>query len=92
MDLKQHPQATGLEFPLELELMAFGAAGEAFAGRIEQLLIAGGAVRTAAPVSTRQSKAGHYQSVHVPVRVESRAELERLYALLKADPSVKYCL
>jgi putative lipoic acid-binding regulatory protein len=92
METDRNLQAPGLEFPLELELMAFGLTGEGFASRIEQLLINAGAVRTAEAITTRQSKAGHYQSVHIPVRVQTRIELERLYGLLRADPEVKYCL
>lgn len=92
MDLTQHPKATGLSFPLDLELVAFGAAGEGFASHIETLLVQAGAKRTSEAVSTRQSKGGHYQSVHVPVHVLTRQELEHLYGVLRADPGVKYCL
>lgn len=92
MDLRQHPDGKGLSFPCELELMAFGAAGEGFAARIEALLINAGAVRTEEPVRVRHSSGGRFQSVHVPLRLADRAELERFYALLRAQDDVKYCL
>lgn len=92
MDLRLHPAGKGLEFPTELELIAFGPAGEAFAARIEHVLLAAGAQRTAAEVKVRQSQGGRYQAVHVPVHVQTRTELESLYEVLRAEPDVKYCL
>lgn len=92
MDLRQHPQGKGLEFPCDLDLMAFGIAEPTFAARIEALLVDAGAQRTAEPLRVRQSSAGNYVSVHVPVHLHDRAELERYYALLRAQPDVKYCL
>lgn len=92
VDLRQHPDGKGLTFPCELELMAFGPADPGFAARIEGLLVEAGAQRTADPLRVRQSSAGHYYSVHVPLKLQSRAEMERYYALLRAQPDVKYCL
>jgi putative lipoic acid-binding regulatory protein len=88
MDAKER----GYQFPLEVELIAFGPAGEEFAGDIEAHLIRGGAVRTATPVRTKPSRAGRYQAVHLPVWVTSRVELEHLYAVLAEHPDLKFRL
>lgn len=82
----------GYQFPLEVELIAFGPAGEAFARDIEAHLVAGGAVRTATPLRTKPSRAGRYQAVHLPVWVTSRVELEHLYAVLSTHPDLKFRL
>lgn len=82
----------GLQFPLEVELIAFGPAGDAFVSDIEAHLIRGGAVRTATPVSIKPSRAGRYQAVHLPVWVNSRVELEHLYGVLAAHPDIKFRL
>lgn len=82
----------GLQFPLEVELIAFGPAGEAFERGIEAHLLEGGAVRTAAPVRSKPSSGGRYQAVHLPVWVSTRAELERLYGVLASHPDLKFRL
>jgi len=92
MDLKQHPDGKGLEFPCSLELMAFGRNREGFADHVVALLLSHGAQRTDAAVSTRVSSAGKYVAVHIPIQVESRQELERLYGVLQADPEIQFRL
>ncbi|MCU0754796.1 MAG: DUF493 domain-containing protein [Xanthomonadales bacterium] len=82
----------GYQFPLEVELIAFGPAGEPFARDIEAHLVSGGAVRTATPVRTKPSRAGRYQAVHLPVWVSSRIELEHLYGVLASHPDLKFRL
>jgi putative lipoic acid-binding regulatory protein len=82
----------GYQFPLEVELIAFGPAGEAFTRDIEAHLVAGGAVRTASPVRVKPSRAGRYQAVHLPVWVTSRVELEHLYEVLSQHPDLKFRL
>lgn len=90
MDADQ--QERGYQFPLEVELIAFGPAGTAFAADIEAHLVAGGAVRTATAVRTKPSRAGRYQAVHLPVWVSSRVELEHLYEVLAQHPDLKFRL
>lgn len=85
-------QERGYQFPLEVELIAFGPAGEAFARGIEAHMVAGGAVRTASPVRSKPSRGGRYQAVHLPVWVSSRVELEHLYTVLSQHPDLKFRL
>jgi hypothetical protein len=92
MDLTSDPRGKGLEFPLEIELMAFGANQADFIDQVLAALLSHGAQRTDTPISTRVSSGGKYISVHVPVHVESRAELERLYGVLQSHPGVKFRL
>lgn len=82
----------GLQFPGVHELIAIGPPGLPFQHSLEQLLIAAGGVRTATPIRSKGSRTGKYQSVHIELLVESREELERLYALLRAHPEVVYRL
>jgi putative lipoic acid-binding regulatory protein len=82
----------GYQFPLEVELIAFGPAGDVFARDIEAHLMAGGAVRTATPVRSKPSSGGRFQAVHLPVWVTSRVELEHLYAVLATHPDLKFRL
>lgn len=92
MDLTQHPAAKGLEFPTDTVLIVMGSAIEGFQARVEAALDMAGAVRTAEPITTRLSSAGHYLALHIPVHVQSRSELEMLYGVLQALPGVKYRL
>lgn len=82
----------GLKFPCAHELIAMGPPGDAFRDAIEQTLIAAGGRRTDTPVRCRLSRTGRFQSVHVEMYVESREQLEALYAALRAHPDVVYRL
>ena len=92
VELTQHPDARGLEFPCDTVLIVLGAATVDFQALVEQALLDAGAVRTTERVSQRLSSSGHYVSLHVPVHVASREELETLYARLQSVPGVKYRL
>lgn len=92
MDLTQHPKATGFEFPCDTVLVAFGPAGTEFVQAIEGAIDASGVRRQTHPIQTRLSSAGNYQSVHVPVYVESRAQLEAVYRSINAVPGLKFKL
>lgn len=92
VELTQHPDARGLEFPCDTVLIVLGAASGSFQDHVENALLDAGAVRTADPISQRLSSSGHYVSLHVPVHVASREELETLYARLQSVPGVKYRL
>ncbi len=91
-DASTPAEASGLSFPTDHTIIAMGPPGAAFVEAIEAALIAAGAQRTEAPVTVKHSRTGKYQSVHIDVHVQSRAELEALYAVLKAHPDVVYRL
>jgi hypothetical protein len=82
----------GLVFPADHTLIAMGPPGEDFAVAIEAALRAAGAQRTATPLTRKLSRTGKYQSLHIEVHVQTRAELEALYAALQAHPDVVYRL
>lgn len=82
----------GLLFPTAHVLIAMGPAHEQFRESLLQALLAAGAQRTPAPIEFRLSRTGRYQSVHIEVHVETREELEALYAVIKAHPEVVYRL
>lgn len=92
MSITPSEQAPGLTFPALHVLIAMGPPGPAFAQSIETALIAAGARRSHAPISSKLSRTGRFQSVHVEVQVDSREELEALYGVLKAHPDVVYRL
>lgn len=85
-------EAPGLTFPTDHTLIAMGPLNDSFAAAIETALVAAGARRTSTEISIKHSRTGKYQSVHIEVHVESRSELEALYAVLKAHPDVVYRL
>lgn len=85
-------EARGFEFPSDHVLIAIGPPGADFMTSLEDVLIGAGGVRTATPISSKMSRTGKYQSVHVELRVPSREEMERLYSVLRAHPEVVYRL
>jgi uncharacterized protein len=84
--------APGLIFPSNHVLIAMGPADDGFRTGLVAALEQAGARRTEAPIDHRYSRTGRYQSVHVEVYVESREEMETLYAVIKAHPGVVYRL
>jgi len=94
MSASDHPGEAphGLEFPGDHVLIAIGPPGENFQQSVERVLHEAGAVRTATLVSTKVSRTGKYQSVHIEFSIPTREELERLYAVLRAHPEVVYRL
>jgi uncharacterized protein len=90
MDLSQHPNAKGFEFPTELVVIAVGPATLEFRAAVEAAVLRAGAQRTAVAISARESRGGRYLSVHVPIHVASRAELERIYAEVNAVPGLRF--
>jgi hypothetical protein len=79
----------GFDFPCEIPLIGFGPAGPEFAQAVQAALINAGGQRTASAITTRASSAGRWQSVTVPLWVESREELERLYIAMAGVPGIK---
>lgn len=92
MSITPSERAPGLTFPALHVLIAMGPPGEAFALSIETALVSAGARRSQTPLSSKLSRTGRFQSVHIEVQVDSREELEALYAVLKAHPDVVYRL
>jgi len=92
MTITPSEQAPGLSFPALHVLIAMGPPGEQFAISIESALIEAGARRSQTPLASKLSRTGRYQSVHIEVHVDTREELEALYAVLKAHPEVVYRL
>ncbi len=87
-----HGQAPGLTFPAAHVLIAMGPPDDEFRASLIVALEVAGARMTQAPVQTRMSRTGRYQSVHIEVYVESREELESLYAVVKSHPGVVFRL
>lgn len=92
MDLTQHPDAKGFEFPTDTVLIAFGPATQDFRTRLDQALASVSAQRGADPITTRESSGGRFQAVHIPVHVRSRDELEMLYRAIASVPGVRFKL
>jgi putative lipoic acid-binding regulatory protein len=92
MDLTQHPDAKGFEFPTDTVLIALGDASLPFRAHLEHALWDVQAERTQEPITERLSASGRFVSVHVPVHVRSREELEKLYAAVNTVPGLKFRL
>ena len=82
-----------MEFPCHFEFKAFGPGGEdsSFFSQVEA------AVSNVVQVSrqamkTRPSSAGKYQCVSVLVTLQSRAQVEEVYAELQKIDGLKYLL
>jgi len=75
-------------FPCIYTFKVFGRHSDSFAERVRAII---GATLGEVPgdaVSVRESSHGRYLSVTVLVRVDSRGQLERVYADLRADEQV----
>jgi hypothetical protein len=75
-------------FPCDYTFKVFGRRSDAFVNRVREII---GDTLGAVPadaVSVRESSRGRYVSVTVLIRVESRHQLERVYADLRADEHV----
>jgi putative lipoic acid-binding regulatory protein len=87
------PSQELMQFPCHLEFKAFGPGGEdsSFFNQVES------AVSNVVQVSrqamkTRPSSAGKYQCVSVLVTLQSRAQMEEVYAELHKIDGLKYLL
>jgi putative lipoic acid-binding regulatory protein len=80
--------ATLEQFPCVYTFKIFGRRSDHFAERVGAIIAATlGSVPYDA-LTTRESSGGRYLSVTVLARVESRAQLERVYADLRAEDEV----
>jgi len=82
-------EPTGLQqFPCFYTFKIFGRRSEAFADRVREII---GATLGPVPldsIKVRESAQRRYLSVTVFVRVENRAQLERIYADLRDEKEV----
>ena len=79
----------GLEqFPCDYTFKVFGRRSEAFVERVREII--GGTLGSipADAVTMRESSHGRYVSVTVLIRVDTRSQLERVYADLRAADEV----
>jgi putative lipoic acid-binding regulatory protein len=81
-------EAGGEEYPTIYTFKIFGRRSDTFVDRVREIIATTlGAVPLDA-VKVRESSQGRYLSVTVLARVESRSQLERVYADLRADETV----
>ncbi len=90
MDVTDNPAAKGFEFPTDMVVIAVGPATLEFRTAIETALTDAGVQRTAEPISTRESKGGHYLSVHVPVHFATREAMQAAYAAVNEVPGLRF--
>ena len=76
------------QFPCLYTFKIFGRRSETFVERVRDILSATLGVLPHDAVSVRESSRGRYLSVTVLAHVEDRAQLERVYADLRADDEV----
>ncbi|BCX88075.1 conserved hypothetical protein [Methylomarinovum tepidoasis] len=81
-------QVTGLEFPCEWPVKAFGPGTEAFELDVVRIVRRHAGDLRENAVTTRPSRNGKYAVVTVTIRARSRAQLEALYTELRAHPDV----
>ena len=90
MDTTDTPAAKGFEFPTDMVVIAVGPATLEFRAAIETALIDAGVQRTAEAITTRESKGGHYLSVHVPVYFPNREAMQAAYAAVNQVPGLRF--
>ena len=86
-----HEAGQGLEFPCEIPLKAMGKSGASFKQLVVET-VARHVTVDASNVRSRPSKGGKYESITVTVNLESRAQMERIYAELSSHPQVLWTL
>ncbi len=80
------------EFPCFYTFKIFGRQSETFVDQVREIIAASLGPIPLDSVRVRESAQRHYLSVTVVVRVESRTQLERVYADLHAEQRVLLCL
>ncbi len=79
----------GLEqFPCLYTFKIFGRRSDTFVERVREIIAATLDVVPLDAVTVRESSRGRYLSVTVLIRVDSRRQLERVYADLRAEEQV----
>jgi hypothetical protein len=82
----------GFQFPGTLELTAFGAASDGLVETVLAELVLAGVALDRESLSTRPSREGNFVAVRVAFHCESREQLERAHARLRALPAIKWTL
>jgi uncharacterized protein len=90
VDLTDNPAAKGFEFPTDMVVIAVGPATLEFRNAVEAALVHAGTQRTSEPISTRESKGGHYLSIHVPVHFATREAMQAAYAAVNQVPGLRF--
>lgn len=81
----------GFQFPCEIPIKAMGRSQAAFAEQVTAIVARHAAIDPSR-VRLRASGAGRFQSVTIPVALDSRAQLEAIYADLQACEAVLWTL
>ena len=76
------------QFPCVYTFKIFGRRSDRFVDRVRTIITATLGALPGDALTTRESSRGRYLSVTVLVRVESREQLERVYADLRAEDEV----
>ena len=76
------------QFPCEYTFKIFGRRSEAFVARVREIVVATLGTEPIDAVTVRESSARRYVSVTVCARVQTRSQLERVYADLRAEKDV----
>jgi len=82
-----------IEFPTTIAVKAMGLASEDFQSLVQGLIVEHAEAEPGTDaVSVRSSRGGKYVSVSVSITAESQAQLEAVYAALRAEPRVLFTL
>lgn len=90
---RSDPSQELIEFPCHFEFKAFGPGGDEspFYGQVEAAV--GSVVQVSRDsMKTRPSSGGKYQCVSVLVTLQSRTQMEAIYAELRKIDGLKYLL
>jgi putative lipoic acid-binding regulatory protein len=89
--MSDNSEQKGFEFPGLFEVKVFGPNTDAFEQEILALLTAHQTIATSL-IGRMISSAGTYRSLTIPMRAETREELERFYASARSHPDTKWTL
>ena len=84
--------APGLEFPCQLPIKAMGPSASGLDEIVLTIVTRHVGEVQAEQVRVRPSSAGRYESVTVTVQIESREQMEKIYAELANSDSVLWTL
>jgi len=76
------------QFPCEYTFKIFGRRSDTFVERVREIIAGTLGALPRDAVSVRESRQGRYLSVTVLTHVDSRSQLERVYADLRAEEQV----
>lgn len=91
-DIESHTAPPLIDFPCDFPIKVMGETHDMFAQTIVELIQTIVPAFNAAQVEMRASSAGKYISLTCTVHVISQTQLDDIYRLLSAHPSVKFTL